>query len=177
MFCLLILGKRFPIRYMQARLWSSSIVIWLTQVFGDLHSGPWNVLINSLNFRREVKPLTSSGREFQTLGSSVLRLFSPNVVVFTLLTTQWFFLLAKCGLFRTKCVLSLDLRILKSSLLISTNGTLPWWAVSLLIVSCCAYWSSYYIIHYTVTSKHVPVFSLFSVTRGQNRNDTEGDSS
>ena len=115
-----------PRRHCKARLWSSSIVIWVTQVFGDLHSGPWNVLINFLNFRRKVKPLTSSGRKFQILGSSVLRLFSPNVVVLTLLTTQWLFLLAKCGLSQTKCVLSLDLRILKSSLLISANGTLPW---------------------------------------------------
>ena len=32
------------------------------------HLGPFHVLINSVNFGREVKSLTSSGREFQILG-------------------------------------------------------------------------------------------------------------
>ena len=41
-----------------------------------------HVLMNSVNFGREVKPLTSSGREFQILGLSVLKPFSPKVVVF-----------------------------------------------------------------------------------------------
>ena len=47
-----------------------------------LHSGPYHVLMNSVNFGREVKSFTSSGREFQILGPNVLSLFSPNVVVF-----------------------------------------------------------------------------------------------
>ena len=41
------------------------------------------------------------------------------------------------------------------------------------IVSCCN-WSSY---QYTKTSKQVTVFSLFAMTRGQSRNDTQGDNS
>ena len=52
--------------------------------------------MNSVNFGREVKSFTSSGREFQILGPNVLSLFLPNVVVFALLTTMSFFLLAKC---------------------------------------------------------------------------------
>ena len=61
-----------------------------------LHSGPYHVLMNSVNFGREVKSLTSSGREFQILGPNVLRLFSTNIVVFSLLMTKSFFLLAEC---------------------------------------------------------------------------------
>ena len=56
-----------------------------------MHSGPYHVLMNSVNFGREVKSLMSLGREFQILGPNVLKLFSPNVVVFTLLTTKSFF--------------------------------------------------------------------------------------
>ena len=56
-----------------------------------LHSGPYHLLMNSVNFGREVKSLMSSDREFQVLGPSVLRLFSPNVVAFALLTTKSFF--------------------------------------------------------------------------------------
>ena len=61
-----------------------------------LHSGPYHVLINSVNFGREVKSLTSSGREFQILCPNVLKLFSLNVVVFALLTTKSFYLLVEC---------------------------------------------------------------------------------
>ena len=77
----------------------------------------YHVLINSVNFGREVNSLTSSGREFQILGSNVLRLFSVNVVVFALLITKSFFLLVE----------SRDLTIVKSyklQLLISANGSL-----------------------------------------------------
>ena len=49
-----------------------------------LHLGPYHVLINSENFGREVNSLVSSGREFQILGSSVLRIFLPNVVIFAI---------------------------------------------------------------------------------------------
>ena len=56
-----------------------------------LHSGPYHVLMNSVSFGREVKSLTSSGREFLVLGSNVLRLFLPNVVVFVVLTIKSFF--------------------------------------------------------------------------------------
>ena len=51
-----------------------------------LHSGPYHILMNSVNFGREVKSLMSSGREFQILGPKVLNLFSPNIAVFALLT-------------------------------------------------------------------------------------------
>ena len=61
-----------------------------------LHSGPDHALLNPVNFGGEVKSLTYSGREFQILGPYVLRPFSPNVVVFTLLMTKSFFLLAEC---------------------------------------------------------------------------------
>ena len=47
----------------------------------------------------KVKSLKSSSREFQILGHNVLRLFSPNVVVFALLMTKSFFLLAECEFF------------------------------------------------------------------------------
>ena len=60
----------------------------------NLHSSPYHVLMNSVNFGREVKTLTSSGREFQILGPDVFRLFSPNIVVFVLITTKPFFQLA-----------------------------------------------------------------------------------
>ena len=60
-----------------------------------LHSGQYHVLINSVNFGREVKSLTSSGREFQILCLNVLRLFLLNVVVFALLRTKSFFLLVE----------------------------------------------------------------------------------
>ena len=56
----------------------------------------YHVLMNSVNFGREVKSLMSSGEEFQILGPNVFRPFSPNVVVFTLLMTKSFFLLAEC---------------------------------------------------------------------------------
>ena len=42
----------------------------------------------------------SSGREFQILGHSVRRLFSPNVAVFVLLTAKSLFLLAECEAFK-----------------------------------------------------------------------------
>ena len=61
-----------------------------------LHSGPYHVLMNSVYFGREVKSLMSSGREFEIFRPNVLRLFSPNVVVFALLTTKSFFVLAEC---------------------------------------------------------------------------------
>ena len=61
-----------------------------------LHSGPYHVLMNPLNFGREGKSLTSSGRESQILGPNVLRIFSSNFVVFALLTTKPFLLLAEC---------------------------------------------------------------------------------
>ena len=64
-----------------------------------LHSGPYHVLMNSVNFVREVKSLTSSGRKFQILGPNVLKLFSSEVAVYALLTTKSFFLLAECELF------------------------------------------------------------------------------
>ena len=59
-----------------------------------LHSGLFYVLMDSVNFGREFKLLKSSGREFHVLGPNILRLFSPNVLVFTLLMTESFFLLA-----------------------------------------------------------------------------------
>ena len=40
-----------------------------------VHFGPNQVFMNSVNFGREVKSFTSSGREFQILGPSVLSLF------------------------------------------------------------------------------------------------------
>ena len=40
-----------------------------------LHFGPYHALMSSVNFGKEVKFLSSSGREFQILGPSVLRLF------------------------------------------------------------------------------------------------------
>ena len=54
-----------------------------------LHWGPYHVLMNSVNFGREVKSLISSSRKFQILGPSILRLFSANFVVFTLLMHIW----------------------------------------------------------------------------------------
>ena len=65
----------------------------------NLHSSPYHVLMDSVNFGRQVKSLTSSGRELQILDPNVLRLFTPNVVVFILLTTKSFFLLAECDPF------------------------------------------------------------------------------
>ena len=53
-----------------------------------LHLGPYHILMNSVNFGREVKSLTSSGRESQALGPIVLGPFSPDVVVFTKLATK-----------------------------------------------------------------------------------------
>ena len=47
-----------------------------------LHSDPYHVLMNSVSFGREVKSLMFSGREFQILGPTALRLFSSNVAVF-----------------------------------------------------------------------------------------------
>ena len=49
-----------------------------------LHSGLYHVFMNFVNFGREVKSLTSPGRKFQIVGRNILRLFSPNVVVFAL---------------------------------------------------------------------------------------------
>ena len=60
-----------------------------------LHSGSYHVLINSVHFGRGVKPLTSSGSEFQILGPNALRLYSPNVVIFAKLTNTSFCLLAE----------------------------------------------------------------------------------
>ena len=40
-----------------------------------MHSGPYHVLINSVNVGTEVKCLTSSGREFQILCPNVLGYF------------------------------------------------------------------------------------------------------
>ena len=40
--------------------------------------------------------LMLSGGEFQILGPDVLRLFSPNVVIFALLTSKSFFHLGEC---------------------------------------------------------------------------------
>ena len=65
-----------------------------------LHSDPYYALMNSINFGREVQSLMSSGREFQILGHSVRRLFSPNVAVFVLLTAKSLFLLAECEAFK-----------------------------------------------------------------------------
>ena len=70
--------------------------------------------MNSVNFWREIKSLTSSGREFQILGPNDLKLFSRNVVVFALLTAKSFFLLAECEPFLKYMCISLDLRILMS---------------------------------------------------------------
>ena len=77
MFFLLILSMRFPLGHIQARVWCLSIVIWVTRAFTDidLHSGPYDVLLNSINFRKDIK---SPSREFQVLGPHVLKLFSPN---------------------------------------------------------------------------------------------------
>ena len=58
----------------------------------NLHSGLQHVLMNSINFGEKLKSLTSSVRGFQILGSNILKLFPPNVVVFALLTTKSFFL-------------------------------------------------------------------------------------
>ena len=58
----------------------------------NLHSGLQHVLMNSINFGEKLKSLTSSVRGFQVLGSNILKLFPPNVVVFALLTTKSFFL-------------------------------------------------------------------------------------
>ena len=123
-----------------------------------VYSGPYHVLMNSKNFEREVKSSTSSSREFQILGPNVLKLFSPNVVLFALLATSHFLFLQNVNLSWNNCAWSLNLRILKSyklHLLISANGSLPWQAAPFLKVSCFN-WSSY---HYTITSKHVPVIS------------------
>ena len=60
-----------------------------------LHSGPYHVLMNFVNFSRRGDSLTSLGREFQILGPNVLRLFSTNIAVFALLTTKLFFFLAE----------------------------------------------------------------------------------
>ena len=76
-FVCLILGiYRFPLGHIQARVWSSRIVIWVTQYLQMLHVhfGPNQVFMNSVNFGREVKSFTASGREFQILGPSVLSL-------------------------------------------------------------------------------------------------------
>ena len=84
-----------------------------------LHLGPYHILMNSVNFGREVKSLTSSGEEFQILGPNVFRLFSPNVVVFTLLMTKSFFLLAECEPFlKYVCMKSgfKDFKVLKTSI-------------------------------------------------------------
>ena len=40
-----------------------------------LRSGPYQVLMNSVNFGREVQSLTSLGRELEVLGRNILRLF------------------------------------------------------------------------------------------------------
>ena len=74
----------------------------------------YHVLMNSVNFGREVKSLMSSSEEFQILSPSVFRLFSPNVVVFTLLMNKSFFLLAECDPCLKNVCMNLDLRILKS---------------------------------------------------------------
>ena len=80
-----------------------------------VHSGPYHVLLNSVNFGREVKSFASLGREFQILGPNVLKLFSTKVVVFALLTTKLFLLLAEfVNFYWNMCAWSLDLRILKS---------------------------------------------------------------
>ena len=57
-----------------------------------LHSGSYHALMNSVNFQREVKSLTSSGGEFQILGPNVRMSLGSfqltlQVVVFPLLTT------------------------------------------------------------------------------------------
>ena len=96
MFLLLILGMRFLLGHIQARVWSSSIVIWVTRVFADVAFTFRSLPCFNVNYRREVNSLRSSGREFQILGPNVLRLFSTNVVDFALLTTKSFFLLAEC---------------------------------------------------------------------------------
>ena len=75
--------------------------------------------MNSVNFWREIKTFTSSDREFQILGPNVLKLFSPNVVVFALLTTKSFFLLAECEPFLKYMYIKSgfkDFNILKTSI-------------------------------------------------------------
>ena len=64
-----------------------------------LHSGPYHVFTNSVNFGKEVKSLTFSGREFQVVGPNVFRLFSLKVSFFALLTTKSFFFPCRVGTF------------------------------------------------------------------------------
>ena len=75
-----------------------------------LHSGPCHVLMNYVNFGREVKSLRCLGREFQTLDPNARRLFSPKVSVLALLTTKSFFSYRGVKLSFNKCAWSLDLR-------------------------------------------------------------------
>ena len=60
-----------------------------------------------------------SGREFQVLGPNDLRIFSPNVVVFSLLTINSFFLLAEYEPFLKYVCMKLgfkDFKFLKTSI-------------------------------------------------------------
>ena len=52
-------------------------MIWVTRVFADVASAfsAVSCFNDSVNFGREVKSLTSSGREFQILGPNVLEVF------------------------------------------------------------------------------------------------------
>ena len=99
-----------------------------------------------------------------------------NIVIFALLTTKYFSLVAECELYlKHVCMKSgfKDFTVLQTLNANLGNSSLPWLTALLLIVSCCN-WGTY---HYGITSKHVPVFSLFFVLRGQGRNPTQGDNS
>ena len=62
--------------------------MWITRVFANVAFALvwYHVSTSSVNFGIEDKSATFSDKEFQILGPNLLKLLSPNVVAFYLLT-------------------------------------------------------------------------------------------